>query len=382
MKKYVVLWLMILALALTALSACQKAEEEEVGVTEGVVSGNETEEKEEATSKDDKDPQPEQKPTDDQQKEEQPTDHEQPEQKPADDQQKEEQPTDDEQPEQEPEQKPQTPDNDPPAEDGPKDANGFALPEEGIDYTNGYIKVMSYNIKHLGAQSAHMEELVEYIKTANPDIVCFQEVDNGHSRSGKINQVEEIARKCGYQYYHFGKNIDIESGGTYGNAMISKFPIKKSEVVNFNAVSPDDHNRSYCRYELTVDGKTLCVYNMHGTLDGTDDKRYIGREVTQMFKAAEKDRYAVLMGDFNLQAQYMPEYMDADKFMVLNGGLDFDTFIYTFNSSEPTSNIDNIMVSRSLEYYWNHQTGVGCETDKNPTISDHNPIYTWIRIPE
>ncbi len=375
MQKRLLLCLMILALMLTSLVGCAKGEEEDFEVTDSVISNDEKEDEPDSPSK-------EEDPVDDP-KEEEPKEEDSKEDskegESKEEDSKEEKPKE-EDPKEDP--KEEDPKEDEPVDDGPKDYNGFALPAKGADYSKGYIKVMSYNIKHLGSKSQHMDKLVEYLKNTNPDIVCFQEVDNGHSRSGKLNQVKEIAQKCGYQYYHFGKNIDIEGGGEYGNAMVSKFPIKDAEVVNFNAVSPDDHNRSYSRYELNVNGKTLCVYNMHGTLDGSSDHRLIGAEVTQMFKAAEKDEYAVLMGDFNLQAQHMVNFLDTEKFMVLNGGLDFETFIYTFNSQNPTSNIDNIMVSRSLEYYWNHSTGVGCETDKNPNISDHNPIYTWIKIPE
>ncbi len=384
MKRRLLLCLMIFALMLTALAGCGKVEEEDFGVSDSVISKDEKEESDSPSKEEDpaEDPK-EEDPKEEDSKEEDPKEEDPKEEEPKEEEPKEEDPKEEPKEEDPKEEAPkeEEPKEDKPVEEGPKDHDGFPLPAEGIDYTNGYIKVMSYNIKHLGSQSQNMDPLVDYLKNTNPDIVCFQEVDNGHSRSGRLDQVKVIAERCGYPYFHFGKNIDIDGGGEYGNAMVSKFPIKNAEVVNFNAVAPDDHNRSYSRYELNVDGKTLCVYNMHGTLDGTPDHRLIGAEVTQMFTAAEKDEYAVLMGDFNLQAQHMNKFLDTKKFMVLNGGLDFETFIYTFNSANPTSNIDNIMVSRNLEYYWNHQTGVGCETDKNPKISDHNPIYTWIKIP-
>ena len=255
---------------------------------------------------------------------------------------------------------------------------GFPLPDKNTDYSAGYLKVMSYNIKHLGSDSDKLDELAAYIKEADPDILGLQEVDDNTGRNGKVS-LAKIAETLGYEYYHMAPNIDYD-GGTYGNALLSKYPITDSEAVDFYMIAMNDHNRSYCRYEIDVNGETLVVYNTHLTLGDSDTN---AAELNQIFDEMKKDQYTLMLGDLNIRAEILETYMDHKSFMCLNGGLDFSTVLYSFNSQNPSSSIDNIIVKRGgLEYYWNHETGVGLETDKLPDISDHNPVYTWVKIPE
>lgn len=257
------------------------------------------------------------------------------------------------------------------------DYAGYPLPAEDTDYA-GYLKVMTYNLKMWNNYSNNLDECIEFIKSENPDIVGFQEIDQVCERSNYVDHIKELAEQCGYPYYHFAKNINKDVG-QYGNAFMSKYPIdfENVERVNFAQQGEGDHNRSYCHYPIEVNGKTLHVFNAHVTLNA--DARPL--QIQEMQADAAQYDYAIMIGDYNHKAQLMVDILDHKAFMALNGGLDFETAINTFSSAEPTSAIDNIIVSRKLSYYWNHDTNVGVETSIQPYISDHNCLYTWIKLP-
>lgn len=258
-----------------------------------------------------------------------------------------------------------------------RDYAGYVLPAEDADYS-GYLKIMTYNLKLWNNYSNNLDEAAEYIKETNPDIVGFQEIDSVCGRSDYVDQIKELAEQCGYPYYHFAKNT-TNSGGEYGNAFMSKYPIVNYELINFEVKGDGDHNRSYCHYQLDIDGKILHVFNTHLTRTGGEAG---AAEIRQMQADAAQYPYAVMMGDLNINAQDLVDCLDTDTFLALNGGLDFETVVNTFSSSEPTRAIDNIIVSRKLLHYWNHDAGVGVETSIQPNISDHNCLYSWIKIPD
>ena len=92
------------------------------------------------------------------------------------------------------------------------------------------IKVMSYNLRY--GELASLEEIAEYIKIIDPDIVALQECDMNTFREDAVHQnnkdfVKELSESTG-MYGVFGKTIKFK-GGLYGLGILSKFPIKRQE---------------------------------------------------------------------------------------------------------------------------------------------------------
>ena len=94
------------------------------------------------------------------------------------------------------------------------------------------IRVMSYNIHHCNPPSKpdfiDLDAVANTISKQNPDVVALQEVDVNTIRSGKINQAAILAEKLKMNVV-FAKAIDYE-GGEYGVAILSKYPISKTEI--------------------------------------------------------------------------------------------------------------------------------------------------------
>jgi endonuclease/exonuclease/phosphatase family metal-dependent hydrolase len=92
------------------------------------------------------------------------------------------------------------------------------------------LTVLSYNIRHGQGMDGRLdlERTAAVIRSVSPDVVALQEVDRRTSRSGGVDQAEELGRLTG-MHAAFAKAIDY-GGGEYGNAVLSKRPVVEFEV--------------------------------------------------------------------------------------------------------------------------------------------------------
>lgn len=97
----------------------------------------------------------------------------------------------------------------------------------------GQIKVMSYNVHHCNPPSKNdvidIDAIAKTIARENPDLVALQEIDVNVNRSGKKDQLHEIAARAGYEFFYFSKAIDYD-GGDYGVAILSRYPLSETQT--------------------------------------------------------------------------------------------------------------------------------------------------------
>ncbi len=274
----------------------------------------------------------------------------------------EEYPEEDEEEEQTPVQTPQTP-------------TATPTPQDPVVTVPSKIKVASYNIKAL-LYGVDTDGIIQELKDIDADIVGLQEVDKNTNRSKvsgvKVHQVEMLAEKLGYPYWSFDKLID-HSGGEYGMAILSRFPITKSTVVQYDAQQSTDHVRKYGRHELQVGDKKLVFYNTHLCIGDSNDsvsKAQLGQLLDQM----KNDTYAVLTGDLNMTAVTAATVVkNYSNLTLLNDG----TSTGMLGSKKAAQYIDNIAVTNTLKYTWNATVGTGLEVNETQ-YSDHNLIYAYV----
>jgi len=116
------------------------------------------------------------------------------------------------------------------------------------------LRVLSYNIHHAAGTDGKLdvERIAQVISLAQPDLVAVQEVDRCVGRSKQIDQPAELARLTEMQRA-FGANIPLQ-GGDYGNMILSRFPIIRSE----NTLLPRLHNgeqRGLLMAEIQIPGQ-------------------------------------------------------------------------------------------------------------------------------
>ena len=73
-----------------------------------------------------------------------------------------------------------------------------------------------------------LERIAHIIRTVTPDLVALQEVDKKTRRVDGVDQATVLGKLTGMNSV-FGKAIDF-SGGEYGNAVLSRFPLQNIKV--------------------------------------------------------------------------------------------------------------------------------------------------------
>ncbi|MFT3740793.1 MAG: endonuclease/exonuclease/phosphatase family protein [Breznakibacter sp.] len=126
----------------------------------------------------------------------------------------------------------------------------------------GAITVMSFNTRMFDYYSWTgrpnvIDEVLDFVRKENPDIVCFQEFFSYDNRMAYADH-RIVSRLNGYKYRHIEYNVIGKNGKKFGQATFSKFPIVGQRQITFNNTS----NFSI-QTDVAVEGKTIRVFNNH-----------------------------------------------------------------------------------------------------------------------
>jgi len=166
------------------------------------------------------------------------------------------------------------------------------------DLTNtNQIKVLSWNLwwkfeNYLDRQKLIFNELIGL----NPDILCLQEV----WEDSESSQAKEIADLFGYEYA-YSKSFEID-GVSFGNAIISKFPILRSSSHFIPTLLEFNENRTLIHCEVNYfDTKidVLCTH-LNYKYDQSDIRQKQVAFILEYISKLEVSKFpCVLCGDFN-----------------------------------------------------------------------------------
>jgi len=245
------------------------------------------------------------------------------------------------------------------------------------------IRFMTFNIQHgfdhLRKDGIRLGAMAEKIALFSPDIISLNEVRNGDTvKGGKddlfdnslyFDETKYLAELLGYEYFFFGKSIDI-SGGEYGNAVISRFPMENAEVFKIpdTFYAPEKHyeSRTILRASFTYP-LSFDVYISHFGVRTTEERE---KAVELILSLTENSKVPfAFMGDLNdtpdadcLKPLY-EKYTDALEAM----GRKFDP---TFISDAPTKRIDHIFVSRNVSVSDAFAPADAVASDHLPVVAD------------
>ena len=155
------------------------------------------------------------------------------------------------------------------------------------------VRILSYNIHHGEGQDKQLdlERIAQIIESSKADIICLQEVDKNLKRSQKLDIAQMLGKRLNMQVC-FGVNY-LFSGGEYGTAILSRWPILKFE--NHPLPTPEKEEPRGCLVaEIDVEGTTLQVLCTHWGL--TPSQRQQQSAATLKLLGAGP---LVLAGDFN-----------------------------------------------------------------------------------
>ena len=162
------------------------------------------------------------------------------------------------------------------------------------------LRVMVYNL-HAGKDAAGQENLArvaELVAAEHADVVLLQEVDRGTERSGRVDQLAELARRTGY-HAAFGRTLFYQ-GGEYGIALLSRWPVRGDTLLPLPVQPPQARAggsyepRGVLRAEVAAPGGALWVLNTH--LDASRDDHYRRQEAAALLRVAAPLPGPVLLG--------------------------------------------------------------------------------------
>jgi endonuclease/exonuclease/phosphatase family metal-dependent hydrolase len=160
------------------------------------------------------------------------------------------------------------------------------------------LRVMSYNIHHGEGLDGRLdlERIARVVLEAKADIVGLQEVDRGVARTQQRDLPAELAKLTG-MHVAFERNI-VHQGGDYGNATLSRFPIKRTRNLHYRMLRPGEQ-RGLLQVVLDVNGREILFLNTH--LDYRPDDAERRANVEELHRVVtEAGRTPVLLvGDFN-----------------------------------------------------------------------------------
>ena len=241
------------------------------------------------------------------------------------------------------------------------------------------LRVITLNTRHGEVEKGIIDGIKQAseIKKYNPDIVLLQEVDMYTDRVKGIDELQIFKNVTGLQYTTFGSNIDFENGG-YGNAILSKYPIIKSE--NYINTKFIKENRGFLYVELLIGGKTIDVFNTHFPV--RESERFTFAKHINRILENKKCSEIIIGGDFNLGlvpiAKHVYEVYSKENYDELEElkkhfkDAEFDEKTYPVEN--PEGQLDKIMYNGSLKL-----KKVKRLDDK---ISDHYPVMADFEFAE
>lgn len=220
------------------------------------------------------------------------------------------------------------------------------------------LKVMTYNIRGARSIDGHVDlsTIISQIKSMDPDIIAFQEIDYRLPRTQFQNQAKLLGNELEMNYV-FIPNINFVIG-SYGSAIFSKFPITAFE---YTTLPSRLEKRGVLRAQIRTKSQSIDVYATHLGLNYHERIEQINSLTAMMSKTTGPK---ILLGDFNakptettmelIRSQYIDPVFEQQLHVTTYKHHDKDVQIdYIFHS--PNFIFENVFSEASL-------------------ISDHNPL--------
>ena len=237
------------------------------------------------------------------------------------------------------------------------------------------IRVMTYNIHHGEGtdQKLDLNRIAKVINEGAPDLVALQEVDKEIDRSNGMDEAHILGTLTGMVSV-FGKNIDY-SGGEYGNAILSRYPIIKSEnrkLPNLN--NGEQRGLLAVWIENLVGGDKdlvfLCTHFDHRK--DPEERLQSMEQIKQWIQEGDFGENIILAGDLN-------DVPGSELILTCSSFCDNSTNddqYETFYSVNPDRQLDYIFSCPKENLSFKNSRVID-----EPIASDHRPLISDIIVP-
>ncbi len=219
-------------------------------------------------------------------------------------------------------------------------------------------------------QSVNLEQIAEVIRQYDCDIIGLNEV-RGAGDSPYYSNQAELLGKMTDRYFAFAKAVEFPGEGSYGTALLSRFPMKSCETVRIPAMeeAPNREPRVFLKAVLLVPQEVTVFVSHFG---GHPREQELAVE-TFSKEIKEITTPILLMGDFNTtpdSGRLDPIYQTMDEAFAKENP-------FTFPSFHPVRKIDYIFAK-------NLRNSIHFPVRKviPKVISDHYPLYAEVSFGE
>jgi len=163
-----------------------------------------------------------------------------------------------------------------------------------------HLRIMTYNVHGCRGMDGRfsVERITRVVARAKPDVVCLQELDQDRTRSGRLDQIHEIATRLA-KSYHFHAVAEVDDG-RFGNAVLSCRAVRLVGAGPLPALATrlNLEPRGVLWVEVDVGGVRLQVLNTHLSIV-RGERRLQAEELLQWVARARGHGPVVLTGDLN-----------------------------------------------------------------------------------
>jgi len=234
------------------------------------------------------------------------------------------------------------------------------------------IRVLTYNIHHGEGTDGKVDlpRLAAVIAGVKPDLVALQEVDHKTKRTGGVDQTAELARLTGLRG-KFGKAIDYQ-GGEYGQAILSRHPIKGVEV-HVLPGEPERETRIAVAAEIPLgdSGRTIRFVTTHLHHQSDEFRKRQAAKLDELFGRGGTP--VIVAGDLNATPDSKPLGKLAKNWKSAEVGKP----LLTFPVDKPAKQIDYVLV-RPADKFKVTEARVLDEA----VASDHRALLVVLELPE
>jgi len=241
-------------------------------------------------------------------------------------------------------------------------------------YAQDTLRIMTINV-HQGSDTT-LQAIGEFVKMYHPDLVALQELDMWPQRAeapkqkGK-NFIAELSYYTDMMGY-FGKAWDHPGGWTYGNGILSKYPVDKVE----NFILPQDKSkgeiepRQIIIAHINIHGKKVCFASTHLCYKYKENRMKQMKHIHKLMRK-QPENIKIVCGDFNA---YLSENLVSKGMKQWHDVL---PMVYTFPSDgNAYFKFDYILVPNKSDIQVLN-TSLECD----PKITDHCACIAEIVVP-
>ena len=235
------------------------------------------------------------------------------------------------------------------------------------------LRVLSFNIQHCHPYLQKEWDEIDFrlfadvIRCFDPDVVGLNEVRGEGESPAYCAQAQILADALGYHAF-FAPAIEVPHGGPYGNAILSKLPPVKTEIVPIPDPERDPSRSWYesrCVAKAVFPGVTMLT--THFGLN-PDEAQNAAETVCAEVRKAESP--VILTGDFNLRPEN--PILTPIRALLTDTADAFARPQLSYPSDAPVEKIDYIFTSPSVK------TRFACIP---PVVaSDHRPYFAVLEI--